>query len=178
MILDPSITQDTVLTGIHGERRWFCEPFKTSQSINLLSAVLDVAIGGGSRTLDQILEGSADAIGIGALFAGLGGLPSRFLAAGGAELLQKLLVNTQVEDPSVMTKKGRARISLATDLHFEQVGQGNLGEVIKAAGWVCEVNWGPLGREIISYLEGLSSTGGTEQPDSESQIPSSESAAA
>lgn len=178
MTLDPSITKEKVLSGIHGERRWFTEPFKTSASIDLLSEILDVAIGGGSRTLDQILGGSADAIGIAALFAGLGGLPRRFIEAGGSELLKRLLGNTEVEDPSIASKKGRARASLANDLHFEQAGRGNLAEVIKAAKWVIEVNYGPLGKEIIDSLGALSMTGGEARPDSESLTPSSESAAA
>lgn len=178
MTLDPSITQETGITGIHGERRWFCEPFMTTESANLLSEVMDVAIGGGSRTLDQILDMATDSIGPGAFFAGLGELPRRFLTAGGGELLRRLLARCEVEDPSITSKAGRARKSLADNQHFEAVGQGNLGEPIKAAVWVCEVNWGPLFAELMAYLAALSKRGGAEQPDSESPTTSSESAAA
>ena len=178
MTLDPSITKEKVLTGIHGERRWFCEPFMTDEATDLLSEVLDVAVGGGSRTLDQILDMPSGAIGAGAFFSSLGGLPRRFLGAGGSVLLKRLLSRCEVEDPSVVGRSGRARKSLALDLHFQKAGQGNIGEVFRAAYWVCEVNWGPLFAEITGLLGALSTSGGQAQPDSESQIPSSEIAAA
>jgi len=178
MTLDPTIAQEVALKGIHGERRWFVEPFGTTDSVNLLSRCLDVCIGGGSRTLDQILSGDAKSIGIAAFFAGLGGLPTRFIAAGGADLLFDLLQNTEVEDPTMTSKKGRVRVSLSSRNIFDQVGRGNLAEILKAASRVVEVNWGPLFAEILGYLTGLSKIGKGDSPDSESEIPISKTAAA
>lgn len=178
MTLDPTITQEIALTGIHGERRWFVEPFNTTDSIDLLSRCLDVCIGGGSRTLDQVLAGDAQSIGMAAFFAGLGGLPARFIAAGGAGLLFDLMAKTEVEDPTMTSKAGRVRVSLAKQLIFDQVGRGNLAEVLKAARHVVEVNWGPLFAEILQGLTSLSATGKADSPGSENEIPTSQSAAA
>lgn len=178
MTLDPTITQEFALTGIHGERRWFVEPFATSASIDLLSRCLDVCIGGGSRTLDQILSGDAQSIGMAAFFAGLGGLPARFVAAGGSDLLFDLLAKTEVEDPTMTSKKGRARASLASRNVFDQVGRGNLAEVLKAARKVVEVNWGPLYGEIMGALTALSAPGKSDSPASETETPTSPIAAA
>ncbi|MEE9481210.1 MAG: hypothetical protein V3V34_11805 [Kiloniellales bacterium] len=178
MTLDPTITKEIALKGIHGERRWFVEPFGTTDSVNLLSRCLDVCIGGGSRTLDQILSGDAQSIGMAAFFAGLGGLPARFVAAGGADLLFELLAMTEVEDPTMKSKKGRVRISLASRNIFDQVGRGNLAEVLKAAKHVVEVNWGPLFAEILDGLTALSATGKADSTDSEPETPITQSVAA
>lgn len=152
------------------EHEWSCEPFGTRRAVDMLSRVAQIVIGGDGRNLDQLLDQDLGQLqttfaagGIGGLLSSLTGVPARLLAAGGGKFLHELLRDCRRS--STDNRGVRTHIKLADPVIFDNIGRGNIGEILRAVWWVLGVNYGPLFEGGITALSALSASGAS-KPDS------------
>ena len=152
------IKQRRVIADAWGvDHEWVCTPFGTLAAVSHLARLMDIVLGGDAgRNLDSILDGDVsrlrDVVQSGGILGLLGGVPRRLLDAGGGEVLVDLLSECRRD-------AGNGKYVPMDRSAIDTVGRGNLPEILAAARWVVEVNYGPLWRAAIAGLQGVLSDG-------------------
>ena len=159
------IPVDTEIADRNGEiHRYETVPFPFDQALDLGLELAGIIGGPIGRSFGSLLTGGTlddddlDEKVFAAAAAELGELPSKLLAAGGAQLVARILART-VRIGRSEGKPGTPptlyKMPLSDPAQRDAAfGGGNLGEAMRAVKWVLGVNYGPFLTDLWQSLRG------------------------